>query len=259
MAESKSTEPLASSAKTEDWRDRWQHQDAWTVREFTQLCCGWNPSVYEFPNRDQYNEALESINRAVRVKVLPTIELSWPATGAERLYDSFPMFRPREVAPWAAKRYPGVFPYSADAWEKDKFASADVGTEPPGDQRYSVEWEDVTIEFTSDHRVQITVKDRRTYTQNYAEMGCEDGRTEKPNKAWEILQLLAESGGVLTAAPDGRWEKIEKRMQEIRKILREHFKRERFDISSDSDPLPYVKGNGYRARFVLGHRPSFDT
>ncbi len=119
MAKPTSIEPtLASSAKTEDWRDRWQHQDAWTVREFAQLCCGWNPSVYAFPNRDLYNEALESINRAVRVKVLPTIELLWPATGAERLYDSVPMFRPHEVASWAAKRYPlPAFPYLPDAWE----------------------------------------------------------------------------------------------------------------------------------------------
>ncbi len=140
MAKPTSTEPtLASSARTEDWRDKWQHQDAWTVREFAQLCCGWNPSVDAFPNRDLYNEALESINRAVRAKVLPTLELLWPATAAERLYNSVPMFGPHAVASWAAKHYPDAFPYLPDAWERDKSASANVVTELAGGERYSTE------------------------------------------------------------------------------------------------------------------------
>jgi hypothetical protein len=47
---------------------------------------------------DRYNEAREAINRAVRVKILQTTdELAWPATGAERMYDSMPAFRPIDV------------------------------------------------------------------------------------------------------------------------------------------------------------------
>lgn len=246
MAEPTSTAPtLPSSAKADEWRNRWQHQDAWTVREFAQLCCGWNPSVYEFPNRDLYNEALESINRAVRAKVLPTIELLWSATGAERLYDSVPMFRPQEVASWAAKRYPDTFPYPADAWVKEG-------------ERHSATWGDVKIEFTSDERVQITVG-AKTYTRNYADMGFEDGRKKTPNAAWEVLKKLAEHRGTISASSPRDWPKIEKRVQDIRRILRAHFLREFFEISTGSDPLPFVKGTGYRASFAIATRPSYHT
>ena len=111
MAES--TDAFESSAGPDDWRARWKSEDAWTVREFAQLCCGWNPSVHEFPNRDLYNEVLEKINRAVRVGALPTIDkLGWPPTEAERMYDSVPAFRPLETIAWAARRYP-LFLYSA--------------------------------------------------------------------------------------------------------------------------------------------------
>lgn len=122
----------SSPSEEVNWRDRWRDQDAWTVREFAQLCCGLNPGGMDnFPDHHMalYNEARDSINRAVRVKVLRTIdELAWPATGAEHMYEAVPAFKPCEVAPWAAKRYPGVFPYSADAWEKDLFARAGVLT-----------------------------------------------------------------------------------------------------------------------------------
>ena len=124
------TSPRGSSPAEEvNWRDRWRQQDAWTVREFAQLCCGLNPDgVDNFPNHnmEQYNEARDAINRAVRVKVLRTIdELAWAATGAEQMYEATPAFKPCEVASWAAKRYPSTFPYSADARESDK-GSADA-------------------------------------------------------------------------------------------------------------------------------------
>ena len=119
-------------------------------------------------------------------------------------------------------------------------------------------WEDVTIDFTSDERVQVTVKDR-TYSKNYSEMGFEDGRTKLPNTAWVALRALAASGGVAKVAGDLNRGTVEKRMQEIRKLLKAHFESERFDISSESDPLPYVQGDGYRPRFTLRLRPSFDT
>ena len=51
----------------------------------------------------------------MRAKVLPTIDLLWLPTVAERLYDSAPMFRPGAVAAWAVSRYP-AFPYRKDPW-----------------------------------------------------------------------------------------------------------------------------------------------
>ena len=87
------------------------------------MCCGLNPKgVDNFPSghMEQYNEARDSINRAVRIKVLSTIdELAWPATNAEQMYDATPAFRPSEVASWATKHYPKTFPYSPEAWVTD--------------------------------------------------------------------------------------------------------------------------------------------
>src|ERR1041384_4658426 len=100
-----------------NWLEYWKSRDAWTPREFAQLCCGWNPSEYQFPDRARFNEAIESINRAVRVKALLTIDdLAWPGTGAERMYDAVPAFRPCDVAPWAVRHYQGQFPFSVDDW-----------------------------------------------------------------------------------------------------------------------------------------------
>lgn len=49
-------------------------------------------------------------------------------------------------------------------------------------------------------------------------------------------------------------------MQEIRRTLRAHFAKERFDIPPESDPLPYDKrAQVYRALFRIGTRLSFDT
>ena len=58
----------------------------------------------------QYAEAIDSIHRAARAKVLPTIDLAWPATAAERIYDSVPTFQPRVFAAWAEKHYPKTAP-----------------------------------------------------------------------------------------------------------------------------------------------------
>jgi hypothetical protein len=111
---------LDELGKPNDWLGYWKNRDAWTLREFAQLCCGWNPSLYEFPNREAYSEALESINRGVRVGAIPTIEnLKWPPTGAERMYDAVPAFRPKDVTAWASKHYPERFPYSTQDWESE--------------------------------------------------------------------------------------------------------------------------------------------
>jgi hypothetical protein len=135
---SSDTSPKGSSPSLDvSWKDYWRLQDAWTVREFALLCCGLNPNgVDHFPdnNMEQYNEARDSINRAVRVKTLRAIdELAWPATGAEVMYEAIPAFKPYEVASWAAKRYPSTFPYAEDAWERDE-ASADAVEKPLGER-----------------------------------------------------------------------------------------------------------------------------
>jgi len=114
-------------------------------------------------------------------------------------------------------------------------------------------WEDIEISFLSDERVQIR-NGANSETLNYAEFGFEDGRSGKPNRAWEALRVLAAGRGIIrdAAKTGGKWPGVEKRIQEIRKVLRK-----RFLISPD--PIPFVEGIGYQALFKISCRPSFDT
>ena len=131
---------------------------------------------------------------------------------------------------------------------------------PPSD-RVPVElrcsnWHDVAIEFLSDHRVQITVLGS-TYTENYAEMGFEDRKAGRPNGAWEMLRTIAECDGRISSSRIP-WKKVEKRVQEIRRALRAYFQHRKIAIPS-SDPVPYLKGQGYVAAFRLGVGPSYGS
>jgi hypothetical protein len=106
-------------------------------------------------------------------------------------------------------------------------------------------WDSIEISFLSDHRVQIR-NGTSTETLNYGEFGFADRRAKqgapKPNRAWEMLRTMAEHKGIILNATQAGapWEKVEKRMQDIRKALRHHFR-----ISAD--PIPFVKGTGYQA------------
>lgn len=130
--------------------------------------------------------------------------------------------------------------------------SAIVATCGNGVNRSEASWQLVEIFFISDERVQIC-DGTKTETLNYTEFGFEDGRNGKPNLAWVTLRALAEEGGVIrdAAKTGSNWTTIEKRIQEIREVLRNHF-----HISAD--PVPFVKGEGYRAHFKIACRPSFD-
>lgn len=106
-------------------------------------------------------------------------------------------------------------------------------------------WEDLAIRFTSDHRVQITIG-KHSEVRTYEEMGFRDGRTGNPNSAWLTLRILAENGGLLRDATTAgaKWSSVEKRIQAIRKTLRDLY-------GFEGDPLPILKGIGYRARFMI--------
>jgi hypothetical protein len=142
--------------------------------------------------------------------------------------------------------------WQAEALERVLAAAKVIGPErrdPVGVEK----WEDVEIEFLSDERVQVRVGDK-TETRNYAEMGFMDKRNEKPNQSWIILRNLAEANGTLADSVGARkkWPAMEKHMQRIRKVLREH-------LHLADDPLPYTSGIGYRARFRIGCAASFQT
>ncbi len=116
---------------------------------------------------------------------------------------------------------------------------------PPVPEVIATRWEDLAIRFTSDHRVQITIG-KRSELRTYEEMGFRDGRTGNPNSAWHILRKLAENGGMLRdgTTAGAKWSSVEKRIQAIRKTLRGHY-------GFAGDPLPFVNGTGYRARFMI--------
>jgi hypothetical protein len=85
-------------------------------------------------------------------------------------------------------------------------------------------WDAIEISFLSEERVQIR-HGAATETLNYAEFGFQDGRNGKPNRAWEAFRVLAAERGIIrdAAKTGGKWPDVEKRIQEIRKVLREHF------------------------------------
>jgi hypothetical protein len=114
-------------------------------------------------------------------------------------------------------------------------------------------WDTIEISFLSDERVQIrhgTISE----TRNYAEFGFDDKRSGKPNQAWVALRALAEQRGVIkdAAKMPQPWSKVEKRIQEIRKVLRKHF-------GISADPIQFVNRVGYQAKFKICCSPSFHT
>jgi len=114
-------------------------------------------------------------------------------------------------------------------------------------------WDTIEILFLSDERVQIR-HGTNGETRNYAEFGFADQRNEKPNQAWVALRALAEQRGVIKDAAKMHqpWPKVEKRIQEIRKVLRKHF-------GISANPIQFVNGVGYQAKFKIGCSPSFHT
>ncbi len=118
-------------------------------------------------------------------------------------------------------------------------------------------WRDIEISFLSDERVQIR-NGTTTETRNYGELEFADRRAKqgkpKPNQAWMTLRAMAEQNGIIRdgAKTGASWPKVEKRIQEIRKVLRKHF-------SITADPIPFVEGTGYQASFKIRCSPSFHT
>ena len=113
------------------------------------------------------------------------------------------------------------------------------------------QWEGIEITFLSDERVQIHIG-KTHETRNYAEFGFQDNKSKNPNRAWETLRRLAELRGIIRDGTQAclPWPKLEKRVQEIRRVFRKHF-------SISSDPLPFIKGTGFHARFKISCGPSF--
>jgi hypothetical protein len=115
-------------------------------------------------------------------------------------------------------------------------------------------WQELTIRFTSDKRVQFKVSGNWGESLNYAELDFEDRRTGNPNRAWQTLLKLAESKGTIDVRKDPQVRaKIEKEIQYIRKVLRR-----RFPLCAGRDPLP-CQGGRYQAQFVVTRSPASES
>ncbi len=107
-------------------------------------------------------------------------------------------------------------------------------------------WESIEIAFTSQFQFQVFRGEKPAETKTIKEIGLEDGRTDNPKKAWFMLLHLARNNGVIRHGGEvgEKWPKVEKRIQEIRRAFKNYF-------GLAGDPIPYVKGLGYRARFKI--------
>jgi hypothetical protein len=114
-------------------------------------------------------------------------------------------------------------------------------------------WTEIEIAFLSEHRVEIrSGNSRKTY--NYGELGFADRRNGVPNRAWVTLREMAGCNGSMpipSTTVGKELAMIQKRIEEIRERLRNHFKIE-------TDPIPF-NSNTYKTSFGLSRRPSFDV
>ena len=129
-------------------------------------------------------------------------------------------------------------------------ADASEPAAPPLKQE--IDWEDITISFLSDERVQVD-GGTQTGTYNYAEMGFTDRRSGRPNQAWGVLRALARAGGTIPDPARNSEEFIAmgKRIERLRATLSRQF-------GILSDPIPRDSNRGYRCRFHVGCSSSFD-
>lgn len=118
-------------------------------------------------------------------------------------------------------------------------------------------WEDIEITFLSDFRIQVKIGSEIQSPLTFAEMDFHSKKNVRtPVAAWVALRQLAECGGSLRAARDGRlWAVVEKRVQEIRSRFKTLF-------GLSDDPFTFTKrtrqnpdGAGYCAKFrILCHQ-----
>lgn len=115
-------------------------------------------------------------------------------------------------------------------------------------------WEQFVFTFLDKENIKIDVKGK-TYEADYKEIGFEDKRTQKPNKQWILLEILAreELGGELTLKDPEAKVTFKKTKELLARTLQNYF-------SIDYDPFyPYrlglpdkgKKANSYKIKIVL--------
>lgn len=83
-------------------------------------------------------------------------------------------------------------------------------------------WGNITIQFLDFTRVVILAGKHRHDT-NYADMGFNDGRSNKPNQQWTFLRVLGQRGGEITWSDPKSASKWKKTKELLAKTLKEYF------------------------------------
>lgn len=106
-------------------------------------------------------------------------------------------------------------------------------------------WEDVTIQIVSKDSIKISVKEVHKRF-NYAEIGFKDKRKgDLPDSQWEVLKDFGAQNGEISWGSQRAQLKIQKKIQKIRKRLRNL-------IGIDGDPFyPYRKYKAYKTKFKI--------
>ena len=93
----------------------------------------------------------------------------------------------------------------------------------------STEWTQITIHFTSEHEVVVTIG-KENYALTYEILGFEDAKSNKPNRAWTLLYNLACRGGVSEELPTPIPDTTKQQKMQLSDRLQAIFK-------NDSDPF----------------------
>lgn len=110
-------------------------------------------------------------------------------------------------------------PIATKAAQPNGSPASEVTTKTAFPTPNGAKWTDLSIKSIDGETVAIKLGDQaRRYV--YSEMGMIDGRTKKPTKQWELLQLFARHHGILTWQSSGADRKNQKR----REILSENLK-----------------------------------
>lgn len=229
------------------------HKDC-CVAVRNELCQTWHDKLHHRPSRiEEAARAISAYNatqaRAARiVRGLPPEPSETPNIVTPAPPPPIPAVSARPFGAQASADSP--IPKLSDA-EEQPAPSAQIVTPKNSAAK---NWQGIEILFISDHRLQIKVNGKSMETLNFTEFGFADGRTHIPNKAWELLLVLAEQRGTIR---DGKvvgepWSKVEKRIQDIRRVLRVYF-------GLSDDPIPFVEGTGYQTLFKIKCTPSFRT
>lgn len=107
-----------------------------------------------------------------------------------------------------------------------------------------LKWEEITIRFLNEHEVIATARND-TFQTNYELLGFRNEKTKLPNKQWQFLKGLSETGGEISWTSPRATAKGKKQKQILAETLRACFQIE-------GDPFhPYRKEKSYKIRINL--------